>query len=63
MNVENDCEGCVANYVTSRCIALTLDDCPCSHCLIKIMCMVVCEDLVEHLRMAKACIRENNLTA
>ncbi len=56
----NDCEGCVANYITSRCIALTLDGCPCSHCLVKVMCMTVCDGLKSHLGRAKAYIKENN---
>ncbi len=56
----NDCGGCVANYLASECIALTLDDCPCENCLVKITCMVFCNDLEVHLEKAKKYIKENN---
>ncbi len=60
MNKVNECEGCSSNYITTRCIALTLSGCPCSHCLIKMMCEQPCNDLRKHLSVARDYIEKNN---
>lgn len=57
--MHNDCEGCALSYVISRCIALSLIGCPCEHCLVKMICVEVCDDLTIHFKKARAYMEEN----
>lgn len=58
MNIE-DCEGCGASIIGDRCSCFDKRiTCPCSTCLIKVMCKVGCNLLWDHLAKIRR-LRDN----
>ncbi len=54
--VEKDCEGCVTIWhlnLGSQCLCSLIEGCPCLHCLVKTMCINMCDDLEIHIEKAK----------
>lgn len=59
---KGDCAGCTAIWhvlLGNQCLCSVIEDCPCLHCLIKIVCKTMCDDLNKHREKAKLWVIRN----
>lgn len=52
--MNSECEGCIAHDIAAgECTGLRVDNCPCLNCLVKVMCIKVCDELSIHMEKAR----------
>ncbi len=59
---EGDCAGCITIWhvrLGKDCLCSVIDDCPCLHCLVKVVCKAICADLNIHIEKSKLWVARN----
>ena len=54
--MKNDCEGCVTVWhirLGKECLCSVTDNCPCLHCLVKVVCVNMCDALGKHIKKSR----------
>lgn len=60
---EGDCAGCTTIWhirLGKQCLCSLISDCPCLHCLVKVICTDQCKDLNKHIGKSKLWLIRND---